>query len=61
MEGSGSSVRTVRVITADGKPSRTTIISSRETVEIGGNLFKRSDLLVGIGATKSEIIKLLGK
>lgn len=49
MEGSGANVNIIHVISPQGEETRTTIIVSHDTVELGGWTFKRDDLLFAIG------------
>jgi hypothetical protein len=51
MEGSGAIVNIVPVVAPDGSDTRTKVISSRDTVEIGGWTFRRDDLLLAIGVS----------
>lgn len=54
MGGSGANVKIVPVVAPDREPTRVTVITSHNTVEIGGWTFKRDDLLFALGVKEER-------
>jgi hypothetical protein len=54
MEGSGSNSNKIPVVSPQGEHTFTRIITSRDTVEIGGWTFKRRDLLFALGVNEKR-------
>lgn len=50
MEGSGANANIIKCTSPQGEETKTTVIVSHDSVEIGGWTFKRDDLLFAIGA-----------